>query len=296
MPITLEQARTFEAVADCGSISKASVKLRKAHSAVVYAIQTVESELKLKLLDRSQYRSTLTPDGKRVLELCKKLLSVEKEMKLLCGELTMGWESHLKIVYEGVLPFEPIAQALSVLSKKKLPTKIEIFAEYHRDVEPKFIEQDAQIMISVIPPLLAELESIKLAPIKLLLVAHSGHELVQGRKKKGTEELRKHPFLTVKGSDQRIGLNTGMLDSLSFFHMSDFNTKKTAILNGMGFGWLPEYMITKELQQKRLKPIHWEKESLHTLHPRLYHRGASCLGKAAHLFVKEVLNFSNCPL
>jgi DNA-binding transcriptional LysR family regulator len=200
------------------------------------------------------------------------------------------------VVYEGVLPFDPVVKTLSSLSERRMPTRFEIFSEFHRDVESAFIEREAQFMISVIPPQKAALESIKLMPLRMFLVAEAKHPLVTGRKARTVEDLKLYPFLTVKGSDPRLNLSTGIIDELSSFHMCDFNSKKFAILSGIGFGWMPECLIERELRLKKLKLVRWQKANTHTLQPYLYHRGERHMGKAARAFLHEFMNYQSKPL
>ena len=96
MNVTLEQARALDAWARCGTFQRAAEALRKGHTAILYALRTLEEQAGLELVDRRGYRSQLTPAGQRVLEQCRKLLAAEREMESLCGELRGGWEPAIK--------------------------------------------------------------------------------------------------------------------------------------------------------------------------------------------------------
>lgn len=240
MSITLEQARTFCAVADCGSYAKAAEKLGKQHTGVVYTLKTLEDQTGLQLLDRSQYRSTITPVGQRVLEQCRKLLEAERDFNAVCTDLSAGWEPFLRVVVDGLIPFEPVLRAIETLAQKKVPTRVQVFTEFHRGVEEAFTSRDAEIMISFIPPSRAELEAVPLPPIRAYLVAKKGHPLVETRRKNKVVDLARHVLVTVRGSDPRLQLATSTLDQSSTFHLSDFHSKRIAILDGAGFGWMPE--------------------------------------------------------
>lgn len=289
MSITLEQARTFCAVADFGSYAKAAEKLGKQHTGVVYTLKTLEEQTGLRLLDRSQYRTTITPVGQRLLEQCRRLLEVERDIQALCSDLSAGWEPYLRVVIDGLVPFEPVLHAIETLSRKKVPTRVQVFTDFHRGVEESFTSRDAELMISFIAPSRSDLDAVLLPPIRAFLVAKKGHPLVETRRKNSVADLARHTLVTVRGSDPRLNLATSTLDQSSTFHLSDFNSKRIAILDGAGFGWLPEYLIGKELKRGTLKVIRWEKPSEHLFTPRLYHRGQSHLGRAAKLFLAEYL-------
>ncbi len=295
MHITLEEARTLDAVVQFGSFSKAAQNLRKSHSAIIYSLKSLETQTGLRILDRTQYRTTLTPTGKRVWEQCKKLLSSEQDFTHLCRNLGSGWEPYLKIVVDGLIPFDSILQALEKLSQQKVPTKIMLYEEFLGGVENSFIENSADVMISVIPPEKTVLEPIKLCPISSYLVVNKEHFLAKTRKRLTISQLQEYPFLTVRGSDTRLNLTTSAFEESSAYHLNNFQSKKAAILKGLGFGWLPEYLIHKELAKKELKIVYWEKSSAHTYFPHIYCRGTKHLGKAGLSFLNALLSFQQVP-
>ncbi|WP_211615076.1 helix-turn-helix domain-containing protein [Paraburkholderia haematera] len=58
--VSLDQLRTFLAIADQGSFSKAGRHLRRAQSAVSNSIANLEEGLGVKLFDRGEWKPTLT--------------------------------------------------------------------------------------------------------------------------------------------------------------------------------------------------------------------------------------------
>ena len=65
MSITLDQARTLDALAREGTLQLAAKRLRKGHPAVLYALKQLEQQTGLAILDR--YREVL-PSGAHVAE------------------------------------------------------------------------------------------------------------------------------------------------------------------------------------------------------------------------------------
>lgn len=289
MDITLEQARALDAVARLGSFTKAAAQLKKGHTGVIYLLRTLESKINLKLLDRSNYRTTLTPTGKLIWMECQKILSAEKHLLNVCNEITSGWEPFLTVVFDGLIPVEEGIKVLACLEKRNVPTRVSLYTEFLAGVEKKFIQEKADLMISVISPQEVVLESIGLPPIRALLVAHVGHPLGKAKKPFSEADLEQHVLLTVRGSDERLNMSTSALDQCSTVHLNDFYSKKVAIMKGLGYGWLPDYLIKKELKAKQLKVVRWQKSSEHTHYPKLYHRGEKFLGRAGRTFLSEVL-------
>ncbi len=286
MSLTLEEARTLELFSKQGTIAKTAAILKKSNSAVVYTLASIESKTKLTIFNRTAYRTTLSSEGLRILDGCRKLLYASKELGSLCHVLANGWESDLKLIVEGVVPLEPTLKAIKSISKKEIPTRFHVLAEFLGSVESTFIENNADIMISVLTPTRIPLESIALAEVPALLVAHRDHPLVQKDEKVLAKTMREFPLLTVRGSLPQLNLSTAEIESASTIQLNDFNSKKLAIQNGLGYGWMPEYLIEPELKSGQIKVIRWSKSNQYVFRPRLYYRNKKKLGNAGRLFIE----------
>jgi DNA-binding transcriptional LysR family regulator len=281
---TLEQARALDALAREGTFVAAARALKKSHTSVLYALRGLEAETGLKLLDRSGYRTKLTPAGGRVLEACRALLAAEREAALALAELKSGWEPELRIVFDGIFPPDPIVRAVGALARVA-PTRIEAVAEFLSGVEEAFFREDAHLMVSVLPPSRAGLGSVPLPPIGALLVAHASHPLARARRVLSAADLEAHVLLTVRGSDPRLELPTSGLEARSRVRLNDFAAKKAAVLAAAGFGWMPEYLVADELAKGEVVRLRFRGGSEHAFRPRLYHRAGARLGPAAERVV-----------
>jgi DNA-binding transcriptional LysR family regulator len=67
----LRHLRTFVTVAEQGTVSKASLRLRIAQPALSRQIKELEEELGLKLFDRVRRRLILTGEGEQLLGDCR---------------------------------------------------------------------------------------------------------------------------------------------------------------------------------------------------------------------------------
>jgi hypothetical protein len=62
--LTLDQMRTFVAVADAGRFRAAAIRLARVQSAVSHAISNLEDQLGVALFDRTGHRPILTAEGR----------------------------------------------------------------------------------------------------------------------------------------------------------------------------------------------------------------------------------------
>jgi DNA-binding transcriptional LysR family regulator len=289
MDITLDQARAFCAFVDHHGYQAAGDALHKSHSAVVYSINCLEKQCGFDLLDRSSYRNSLTTNGQRIYEKCSQLLAVAGELQDLCRDLSGDFEATVKIVYDGVLPTDPFLSILKLVEGRKIPSRVQIFADFLDGVERTFVNKDANLMVSVVAPKETNFTSHALPAMRSVLVAHRDHPINLRKNAWKARELKDFHFLSVRGADHNLPLGTKEFEESTAVHLSDFSLKKEAILKKMGFGWLPERMILSELKSRKLKIIKWERSSVQHLHPFIYHRKDVPLGQTSRLILQELI-------
>lgn len=270
MDVTLEQARALVALHRCGTFAAAAQDLRRGHTSVLYLVKTLEAALGFAVLDRSAYRTKLTAKGLRVLDGCRALLAAETALATTVTALQAGWEPTVAVVFDGIVPIVPLLRAVARLVEEQVPTKFDVRAEFLAGVEDTFVRDEADLMIAVLPPRASNLIAVALPPLQASLVAHRDHPLSTGRHDE--HALRDHLLLTVRGSDPRLDLSTAGLES-STVMLNDFGSKRAAILDGIGYGWLPDALIANDLKSRRVRRIRWSRPSVHQFRPMLYHRG-----------------------
>jgi DNA-binding transcriptional LysR family regulator len=278
--ITLEQARGLDALARHGTFAKAAAALGRGPTSVLYLIRTLEEAVGFAVVDRAGYRTTLTDHGERILEGCRGLLGAEAEFAATVDALRAGWEPSLTVIVDGLVPLAPVLQVVGQLARAHAATRLDVRTEFLSGVEDTFERADADVMITVVPPRATGLVVQPLPAIRASLVAHRRHPLATGRHT--AKALAGHVLLTTRGSDPRLALPTANLPAGSTIHLSDFAAKRAAILDGLGFGWLPDAMVTRDLRRLR-----WTGASTHTFLPRLYHRPT--LGRAGRALVAALV-------
>lgn len=287
MDITLEQARAFEATHRLGTIQKAAKSLGKGHSAILYLIKSIEAQVGFELFDRRGYRNQISPKGQIVLKFCQKLLATTQELEMACENLRSGWEPSLTLIYDGVVDFNLIGEALLKLNKSQVPTEVKIVAAYLNEVEKKFVEERGSLMVTVLPIQLPNVISLALEPIRMLLVAHSKHELSESKREKiSTNELAKQTYIKVRETSGQLGLSTEHIEFSSSFLVNDFSTKKMAIAKGLGFGWLPEYLIKKEIKSGLFIPLNTEIKNEHHFRPKIFYRNEELTGRTTSELIR----------
>lgn len=287
LDVTLEQARALDALAREGTFQRAAKALRKGHTSVMYAVRSLEDATGLALLDRSGYRTRLTGAGERVLEGCRALLAAERELARVVHEAKTGWEPRFRLVVDGAFPAEPLLRVVGALGRDGVPTRIEVVSEFLSGVEEAFARTHADAMVTLLPPSASDGVVTRLAPIRARLVTHARHPLAKVERATAAD-LEAHLLLTVRGSDPRLELSTAGLAPRSVVHLNDFWAKRAALLEGVGYGWMPEHLIARELARRTLRTVAFGGGATHEFRPRLVRRKGAHLGKAGVALVEAL--------
>ncbi len=285
----LESLEILNVIVQEGSFAKASERVHKTQSALSYQVKKLEQQLGCTLIDRSQYRTTLTPAGRTLLEEGRKLLRQARHLDALASQLAKGWEPRLLLLLDGIIPQHPVLDALASLSRENIPTRVQLKTEFLGGVEYRFHEDKADLMVVKDYTPSQRLGEIPLGEMEILLCAAPDHPLSKQRQLE-LWQLQEHVELSVHDSspapcptrDQRI------FGCERVFFLSDFRAKEEALLMGLGFGWLPAYLAEPHLRGGRLKVLDYRHGSRYSFRPKLVYRLDTPLGPAAERLLRAL--------
>lgn len=288
MKLDADSLEALEAIADQGTIAKASAALNKTQSAVSYHLRRLEERLGLRLLDRSGYRLQLTADGKAVLREARPLLSGLRDLSAFASRGLEGWETELKVFFDGALPASVILEALKELEQQSAPTNIDLRVEFLDGVQAAFARHNGDIMIAAIVEPQPDLAMRTLAPFGLTLCCAADHALAR-LAIVSHDELRGHVELIVPNAQDGAALAANQFQSRRVFRLCDFHTKLEAIRHGIGFGWLPDYLARKHIDLGELCPVPIVTGYTHQLLPVVANWSSKPMGNAARYIVDYVV-------
>jgi len=102
--VSLDQLRTFIAAADEGSFSAGGRRLRRAQSVVSQTLANLETQLGVKLFDRSSRSPVLTKQGVALLAEARAVVGGMDAFKARAKGLSDGLEAELSVVVDVVFP------------------------------------------------------------------------------------------------------------------------------------------------------------------------------------------------
>ncbi len=287
---TLDQLLVLETVARTGSFAAAARELHRVPSAVSYTIRGLEEALAVPLFDRGGHTVTLTAAGRGILDEAQHVLLRARRLERLAATLRGGFEPELQVVVEGVYPMRPITEALRVLAERQVPTRVRVDVEYQDGVPERFEADHADLMLLLDWPGDDRLAATPLPPLVMVLVASPRHPLGQ-RAGIDRPALLEHVDLVVKDSSPRYARapRRPYMGSHHVVYLSDFHSKRLALLSGAGFGWAPEHLVEADLASGALVLLDFVEGNRWTYHPSLITRRDAPLGPAGALFVETFL-------
>ncbi len=273
----LRQLITFQTIAQTTSFSRAALTLNYAQSTVSAQIQALEDELGVILFDRLGKRVVLTEAGQRLLSYADKMLNLADQARtavsdedLMVGALTISAPETLctyrlpKVLQEFRARFPQIQ--LTFLPDENIA-----------DLQNRLRDNEADIAFIMVEHLNAPSLIIEpLVPEPLLLVTYPEHHLTQSSSVHPTD-LRNEPALLVENwciyrrmFEQAMNMAGVPIVSPMEFHSVE--AIKQCAMAGLGYTFLPEIAVKKEIEQGRLVALNWAGRDFEVVTQLVWHK------------------------
>ena len=230
--LTLEALRVMDAIDRRGSFAAAADELGRVPSALSYTMQKLEEELDVVLFDRSGHRTKFTNVGRMLLERGRVLLEAADKLTTDAEALARGWETHLTIVTEALVPtpaFFPLIDKLAAKANTQLAIITEVLAGAWERLE----QGRADIVIA--PDMhfrsSSEINSRKLYTLMNVYVAAPDHPIHQ--EPEPLSEVTRVKYRGIAVADtarERPVLTVQLLDKQPRLTVSTIEDKRQALL------------------------------------------------------------------
>jgi len=132
----------------------------------------------------------------------------------------------------------------------------------------------------------------------MVLVAHAKHPV--HRVKGPLDRAALAAFVEVQVADSGLReapppTRLASIGSPHLFELSDFASKREAIREGLGFGWLPLHLVDGDLASGELVTVPFVEGDRYTLQPLVAHRQGRPLGPAARALFDDLVAAASAP-
>lgn len=250
--LSIDQLRTFIAVAEAGSFSRAAREQNRATSAVTYAIDKIEASLELKLFDRSKYRPALTATGQTLLSRARRVTEELDALCMVARGIASGIEAEVAIAVDSMFPMELLVAPLGEFHRTFPTVQLRIVGETLGSSSRLVADGKCDIgLVGEFFALESGLICVPVFELHLVMVAAPSHPLATIKGAIGAEALREHVQLILADRTQSDLRDFSVFSGKSW-RLSDLGAKRGMLLAGLGFGSLPLHLAKDDIAAGRL--------------------------------------------
>lgn len=254
--LTLDQLRIFIAVAETGSFRGAARRLSRVQSAISHSIANLETQLSLKLFDRSTHRPSLTREGQALLADARKVLLNVDGMRARARGIGEGVEIELAIVVDTLFPLDLVSAAAGRL-RESFPQVCASIAHLPLGGPPEALLSGRAMLGLIVGDQFEEPRLIYewLGSHDMLAVAAASHPLAasaaEGRRPSAAELADHLQIVLEDPTSMTEGRDFGVL-SPDNWRVDSQQVKHALIRSGLGWGRLPLWQVGEDLAAGRL--------------------------------------------
>lgn len=275
--VTLDQWRALHSVIDNGGFAQAAAQLHRSQSSVSYAVNRLQEQLGLKLLNIEGRKAVLSEAGKILLQRSRQLLNDASAIEQQANYLQQGWETEIRLATEAAFPTQALMKALKRFDSLNNKTRIRLQEVVLSGAEDALLNASADLVIT--PYIPQGFLGDELIQVNFVAVAHPDHPLHQLKRPLNDHDLHRETHVMVSDSGSK-GIDAGWLSDSQRWAVNSLESARKIISNGLGYGWLPENEISQQLKNQELIPLPLIEGGRHTAVLNLVYTDFNCVGPA----------------
>ncbi|MCO7547011.1 LysR family transcriptional regulator [Stutzerimonas nitrititolerans] len=287
--VTLDQWRTLQAVVDHGSFAQAAEMLHRSQSSVSYTVARMQEQLGIPLLRIEGRKAVLTDAGEMLLRRSRQLVTQASQLEELAHHMEQGWEAEVRLVVDAAYPNARLIRALTEFMPKSRGCRVRLREEVLSGVEEILKDGTADLAITALD--ITGYLGAELGTVGFIAVAHANHPLHQLQRKLSVQDLQSQMQVVVRDSGQRQPRDAGWLGAEQRWTVGSLATSVAFVSSGLGFAWLPQHMIERELAECILKPLPLIQGSIRRPQFYLYTNPDKPLGPATRILIELIKTY-----
>lgn len=254
--LSLDALAALDAIDRHGSFAAAARSLHRVPSALSYTVQKLESDLGLRIFDRSARRARFTPAGRELLEDGRQLLALAGDAEFRARQVARGWEVELRVTLDMLVPAETLLEHVAAFDALCTGTRLRLSYEALGGTWDALLGGRCELAIGAggEPPALSGYSVREMNRVRFLFCVAPGHPLARAREPLKPAQIFAHRAVAV-GDTSRNALprSSGLLLGQETLVVPDFAAKVAAQRLGLGVGYLPEALARDEAAAGRLR-------------------------------------------
>ena len=250
--VNLETLQLYCDVVRLRSFSRGAAANDVSQSAASQAIQQLETDLDVRLLDRAQRPFTVSQEGRHFYDACRELLHRYQQARARIGSSRTRLDGTVRVAAIYSVGLHDVSRHMQPFMSAHPQAKIQLECLHPHKVVEAVINDEADIGIMSYPPATRSLAVIPWRSEKMVLVCHPAHRFAR-RRVVPPADLNGEKFVAF---DPDLGIRKAIDRSLKqrnvkvkvVMEFDNIETIKQAIAIGAGVSILPQATVLKETE------------------------------------------------
>ncbi|KFZ37748.1 hypothetical protein HR45_07770 [Shewanella mangrovi] len=250
---SLEQWQLLAAVVEHGSIASAAQHHHRSQPAVSYQLNQLQQRLGVALLALQGRRLVLTPAGTTLLAQAQLLLDGFQDLELRADSIRAGKRTVVDLVVDSMFPQPWLFAGLKAFQQQFSQTQVHV-KESIKDEGVLQLQQQAGDLYLISLPADSAIEKQLVMDVQFVCVAHREHPLLQVSPELRRSQLASYPMIQIVDKQSQQLLNQ-YPSAQECWYFTSIDAAIGAVVNQLGFGWLPQQQVAPLLADGTLACI-----------------------------------------
>ena len=260
MDVSTDFLRTFIAVCEYKSFSRATARVHKSQAAISTQIAKLEEHAGSKFIDRSQRQFRLTKEGELFLNFAHEMVAKTDAAQQSLQALHNGLEEEVRIGTTRSVGIYILPDVISSIAKNSPDLKISLLTQGRTLTYERLQQGAVDVAVVLADSVPRGFFATPLRSEPLCFVISPKHPLAR-KNTISREELKTLPFISgIKGNDfsdmiDEVFQKEGIPRPTGDITINNLRVRKEAVRAGVGVTVLPSFTVRLEVQSKTLKVL-----------------------------------------
>jgi DNA-binding transcriptional LysR family regulator len=251
--------RVIVSVAECGSISAGSDRLQLAVAAASTRISLLESDLGIRIFERSPRGVELTSAGRLLVQRGRELLADADQLVGDLSDWSLGLAGHVRMLANASALLEVLPMRLEAFARSHPGIRVDVEERMSPEIAAAVLDGRADVGVVDVPTSSQGIEFMPFFHDTLALVVPEAHALA-GRDAVRLGDLMQQSFVVVAGPN---AVSTRLFNAAAALgqaiqvrlQMRSFDAACRMVAAGLGVAVLPREAIVPQLKHLGLRAV-----------------------------------------
>jgi DNA-binding transcriptional LysR family regulator len=248
--ISLESLEVLDAIDSKGSFAAAAESLFRVPSAITYTVRKLEQDLGVAIFNRSGHRAELTEAGAELLREGRYLLNAASELESHVKLIASGVETELTIAICTKFSLDALYKVINEFYSQNFGTRLKIIQEVYGGNWDALVSSRASISIGAPDegPAGGNFSTKLIGTVDFLFAIAKQHPLANFKEPLSNADIKQYRSISVTDTSRNLEPRSyGILSGQEVLFVPDLPAKLTALIAGLGVGYLPRRMVEKHV-------------------------------------------------